>query len=102
MGEKSYPCEDSMFLGRQGDLANHLFSELKTVSRKHLQLIIAEGIWNVKMCSPVTNSDSTTFNGTKMEHEKLYPMISGEFKVSMSRSCEITLRVRETNEAVDS
>ncbi|MBG30157.1 MAG: hypothetical protein CMI31_09165 [Opitutae bacterium] len=99
VGSQSYPCHDGVILGREGTLANHLFKDIDTVSREHLVLCLKEGFWRVTVSNKVNNS--TTFDGEEMEREKPYPLESGEYKLTMSRACKITLRVTPAEEVDD-
>lgn len=92
LGSESFLCEDGTILGRNGNLAKHLFEAIETVSREHLNICLKDNIWNISVGKHVRNS--TTLNGQEMDREKPYPLKEGEHVLTMSRACKIILHVK--------
>ena len=99
VGSKSFPCSDGAILGREGTLAKHLFHDVDTVSRKHLFLSLEGGVWRVMAGKNVSNS--TTLEGVEMDRDKPYLLNEGEYELTMSRACTITLRVKMPEKSQD-
>lgn len=93
VGNKRFQCRDGDILGREGNLAKNLFQNIDTVSRKHIFLSLQDGVWRVKAGKNVSNS--TTLDGDEMDRDKPYSLHEGEYELTMSRACKITLRVKE-------
>jgi len=97
VGSKTFPCRDGAVLGREGNLAKHLFQDIDTVSRRHLFLCLEDGVWRVRAGKNVSNS--TTLDGDEMDRDKPYPLDEGEYELTMSRACKFTLRVKMPEES---
>ena len=90
VGQHSYECHDGDVLGRQGTLADNLFAEIRTVSRRHLTLTNRHGNWFVTVNPGVQNK-------TLLDNRELSPgvpeLLQGKHTVKMSSQCEVVLHV---------
>lgn len=98
-GSETFPCENGTVLGRKGTLAKHLFEAIETVSREHLFLCLEDDVWRVTVGKNVSNS--TTLDGDEMDRDKPYPLDEGEYELTMSRACKISLRVKMPEKSQD-
>ena len=90
VGQHSYECHDGDVLGRQGTLADNLFAEIRTVSRRHLAITNRHGNWFITVNPGVPNK-------TLLDNRELCSgvpeLLQGKHTVKMSSQCEVVLHV---------
>ena len=77
-------AKDGTELGRSGDCAD-LFSNEKTVSRRHARITQREGGW---MIEDIGSTNGTWVNGKRLEQGQPCSIASGDI-VKLSLSCEL-------------
>ena len=90
VGKKEFDCEENDILGREGTLAKEVFEGIPTVSRHHILLTRMDGRWRITVLPGVMNI--SLLDGRQIPVNQPQPL-SGEHVISLSRRCDIRLRV---------
>ena len=91
IGEESFELHDGDMLGREGDVAAHLFSRDKTVSRKHAKIHFPEKGICLKNCA--TNGNPIVVGGRKFGFDAQETLPAGTHRIILGTRFELTLEV---------
>jgi hypothetical protein len=89
VGAAEYECREGDVLGREGTVARQVFSEVKTVSRRHVSVSKRDGQWRVAIMPGVVNK--TLLDGRELT--ALGAALTGDHTLQMSSQCQVKLRV---------
>jgi hypothetical protein len=89
VGTAQHECHEGDILGREGTLENHVFSALKTVSRRHVRISKQGGQWHLAPLPGVVNK--TLLDGRALPAAG--SALTAEHTLTMSSQCEVKLRV---------
>lgn len=90
IGGSSYELTPGDVLGREGTVAMKYFSDIGTVSRKHVQVSYGDGTWLLFV--PRTVRNVTQLDGEEMPRDVAVPL-EGSHRLRLSTKCEIGLEV---------
>jgi hypothetical protein len=90
VGARSFEMHNGDILGREGSVASECFLGIQEVSRKHVLLVLRDGIWRLK---PLTRSNQTVLDGVKLQPDVFRELAEGEHYLRMSTRSEVVLRI---------
>ena len=88
MGATEYRCKSGDVIGRQGTLAMDQMNGIGTLSRRHAQVLVRGGRWNVRI---LASTNTSTMDGKPLSQNQFHPLAI-EHRVRLSSQCEFELK----------
>ena len=88
MGATEYRCKSGDVIGRQGTLAMDQMNGIGTLSRRHAQILVRGGRWNVRI---LASTNTSTMDGKPLSPNQFHPLAI-EHRVRLSSQCEFELK----------
>ena len=88
MGATEYRCKSGDVIGRQGTLAMDQMNGIGTLSRRHAQILVRGGRWNVRI---LASTNTSTMDGKPLSQNQFHPLAI-EHRVRLSSQCEFELK----------
>ena len=88
MGATEYRCKSGDVIGRQGTLAMDQMNGIGTLSRRHAQILVRGGRWNVRI---LASTNTSTMDGRPLSPNQFHPLAI-EHRVRLSSQCEFELK----------
>jgi ribosomal protein S27AE len=96
VGSNTFDCKNGDILGRNGTLANQVFSGIPTISGHHVALELRGEQWflvNLPLQAGKTEKNVTLLDGRQISVGESVPL-TGDHVLKISSRCEVKLRVR--------
>lgn len=88
VGDRQFECQDGDVLGREGTVASQIFSDIPTVSRRHVSVQLRSGEW--WLTNLQTSNNSTIVNGVELPRGEAI-RLSADTTLQISSRCHIKL-----------
>lgn len=91
-----YLCKSGAIIGRQGTVAVDKMSGIGTLSRRHAQLLVRGGAWNLLIFE---STNPSAMDGQQLRAGQCYPL-TATHRIRLSSQCEFELRVSPISAAM--